>query len=244
MKIPPENLRLRLYGTFRDPDVWIETGLGSFVYLRDVHKVKSHFKILDLACGAGRVALPFSCFLDPSKGGAYYGLDVDKEMMDWCSANMNYENLHFVWADVHNSMYFRQGTGADSNYKFPYEDSFFDFGYAWSLWTHLLEPGGRNYLNEVSRTLKPSGKFMLTCFLFNQEREEDIKDKLGAWSFKFYNSDICRYDLEASPESTVGYTEEGFIKMVADAGLKVVSIDKGQWSKTPHGSHDIVLLEK
>ena len=240
MKIPPEYLRIRLYGTYRDINEWVETGLGSFIYLRDAYNLKSHFKILDLACGAGRVALPFSCFLDPSKGGAYYGLDVDKEMMDWCSANMNYSNLHFDWADVKNNMYFRAGTGSDSNYKFPYEDSFF----AWSLWTHLLELGGKNYLNEVYRILKPSGQFALTCFLLNDEREQDILEKKGAWSFKFNNSPICRYDIEACPESTVGYTEEGFVQMIVDAGLKVVSIAKGQWSKTPHGSHDIILIEK
>ena len=62
--------------------------------------------------------------------------------------------------------------------------------------------------------------------------------------FKFNNSPICRYDIEACPESTVGYTEEGFVQMIVDAGLKVVSIAKGQWSKTPHGSHDIILIEK
>jgi len=244
MKIPPEHLRIRLYGSFKDPDVWIEVGLYSFHRLRDAYHIESHHKIIDLGCGCGRLVLPLISFLDSSKGGAYYGLDVDKEMMDWCAINFNYSNFHFMWADVKNSLYFRTGQLSDALYKFPYEDNLLDFGCAFSLFTHLLEAGSVNYLNETSRVLKPNGKLMFSCFLFDDITEANIAAGKSAWTFKYNDTERCRYDIQNSPDCTVGYTLKGMQDMITNSGLKLVSIIKGNWSEVPNGSHDEVLVEK
>lgn len=245
MLLPPVHLRVKLFGTFSDPEVWIDTGIYSIFNLKNNYKIKPHFKIADLGCGVGRLVVPFMSFLNSE--GHYYGLDVDKEMIDWC--NENYKpvagNMTFDWADVENKQYFPDGTASDANYVFPYEDKLLDFGFAFSLFTHLLEPGARNYLNEISRTLKPKGKFMLSTFLLNETSLLSIANGNCQWSLSHSYSPICKYEQEACPVTTVAYTEEGMRQMIADAGLKIESILYGGWSSIKGSHHqDEILVVK
>lgn len=243
MKLAPIDLRVRLYGSFADPDVWIESGLYSFFRLRDMYSMQPDFHMLDLGCGAGRVALPLIPFLN--KSGHYYGLDICKEMMDWCSLHLGSDNMEFTWANVGNSLYFDSATSErDYNYKFPYASNSLDFGFGFSIFTHLLEAGARNYFNEISRTLKVGGKFMFSTFVLDSKTQANVDAGKCAWSLKYSNSDICKYDLEQSPDTTVAYTKNGMEQMIKDAGMKIESFLQGNWHETPHGSHDEIFVEK
>lgn len=240
MKLAPTHLRVKLYGTFVDPDHWIESGLYSFFRLRDVYGMKPHHHMLDLGCGCGRVALPVISFLNEQ--GHYYGLDVDQEMMDWCNANFGSATMSFDWANVKNSLYFGDGAQLDSEYKFPYPDNTLDFGFGFSIFTHLLEPGTRNYLSELSRTMKVGGKFMFSTFLLDEKTQASVDAGKSAWRLQQSNSDICKYDLPQTPEATVAFTRDGMEAMLADYGFRIESFVQGNWFEVPHGSHDEVFI--
>ena len=60
--------------------------------------------ILDIGCGCGRMAFPFAKFL---KSGKYYGIDVWREGIDWCTDNLAaaHPNMQFVTMESKNNYY-------------------------------------------------------------------------------------------------------------------------------------------
>ena len=55
-----------------------------------------------------------------------------------------------------------------SNYKFPYEDNFFDFVILQSVFTHMVLDDMKNYLHEISRVLKKGGRSYISYFILNE----------------------------------------------------------------------------
>ena len=49
-------------------------------------RVDDDWKILDMGCGCGRMAIPFSAYL--SEKGKYIGFDVWSDGIEWCNENI------------------------------------------------------------------------------------------------------------------------------------------------------------
>jgi SAM-dependent methyltransferase len=169
-------------------------------------------RVVDIGCGAGRVALPLTEFLTPP--GSYEGLDVDHEAIEWCSKNISarYAAFHFTFADVRNEEYNPDGPVDAASFRFPYPDSAFDFAVATSLFTHLLPTDLENYFGEISRVLVPRGTLVATFFLLNEE--SFALQASGASRLVFaHQAEHCRVLKREAPAAAVAY-EEPFVELL------------------------------
>jgi SAM-dependent methyltransferase len=236
MKLPPPKMREKIWGDFTNDTVWIDSGAYSFSRLKDVYGIKSTDTVLDLACGCGRVTGYFEGFLSH-----YYGIDSNQAMITWCANN--YPSFEFIWADVKN-WYTPNGKYGDYEYTFPLLNSCINFGFAFSLFTHLLELGARRYLKEIYRILKPGGRFMLSVFILDDCTTSNIKAGTSKYNFPYDNTGNCKYCHRNNPEETVGYTLIGLQDMIHGAGLKIDKTYRGTWSENASDNQDEIVLVK
>jgi SAM-dependent methyltransferase len=93
-------------------------------------------RVLDIGSGIGRMAVPLTRYLTSE----YNGLEIVAEGVDWCQRQISsrFPNFHFTRADVYNKHYNPTGRYQARDYRFPYEDSSFDFVFLTSVFTHML----------------------------------------------------------------------------------------------------------
>jgi SAM-dependent methyltransferase len=146
-KIPPAMVRFRVDESI-DTAKFLNVGKGCARLIEEhLQTIGSTLgpetKILDFGCGCGRVVnwlmmqAPFAWF---------YGVDVDKEAIDWCVQNL--KGAHF------------QTTSPKP--PLPYPDEHFDVIYCVSVFTHLDEDMQDAWLAELKRILKPGGILIFT----------------------------------------------------------------------------------
>ncbi len=82
-----------------------EEFLGHFIVLGEL---KPNERVLDIGCGAGRMAVPLTKYL--SSEGSYVGIDVVSGGITWCTKNIakKYPNFRFYLASIHNKRYITQ----------------------------------------------------------------------------------------------------------------------------------------
>ena len=66
----------------------------------------------------------------------------------------------FAHADIANALYNPGGSVRASDYRFPYEDASFDFAFAISVFTHLVQDDAANYIAEAARVLASGGRLL------------------------------------------------------------------------------------
>ncbi|MCX7876551.1 MAG: class I SAM-dependent methyltransferase [Melioribacteraceae bacterium] len=98
--------------------------------------------ILDFGCGCGRLIRHFAT----ENNYNLFGSDINNELINWCKVNLTFGNF------------------STNNILPPtnYENNFFDFIYARSVFTHLSEDYQKKWMNEIKRILKPNGVFYFT----------------------------------------------------------------------------------
>jgi SAM-dependent methyltransferase len=98
--------------------------------------------ILDFGCGCGRVIRHWNSLKNP----LIFGSDYNSRLIEWCKNNLTFAKF-------------------DTNQLSPplrYEDDTFDFIYALSVFTHLPEALQQQWIDELSRILKPEGHLLIT----------------------------------------------------------------------------------
>lgn len=147
LPLPSPPLRYRVHGSIK-PDGFMRVGREC---ARDIsarlgehgYELTSFRRILDFGCGCGRVLR----FFDSNQGAcSLYGTDIDDEAVRWCKKNLPYA----TWG---------------VNQALPptnYEDNFFDFVFALSVFTHLNEEFQDKWLMELRRILRPQGILLAT----------------------------------------------------------------------------------
>lgn len=101
-------------------------------------------KVLDIGCGRGRNSLYLA-----KKGFKVYGIDISKSAIDSARKKDVCKEIEFIAGDV---------------LKSPFKNEFFDSTVDAGCF-HTVSPKYRKrYLNEISRTLKSNGVFLLRCF--------------------------------------------------------------------------------
>ena len=98
--------------------------------------------VLDFGCGSGRILRHWP----RSDRIRLTGTDYNPSLIAWC--RRNYRSARFTM------------NGLDG--RLPLADSSFDLAYAWSVFTHLSEDLGDNWIRELHRVLRPGGWLFVT----------------------------------------------------------------------------------
>ena len=145
LPIPPRNLWL---GYAKTPEQYLASGHRRADQMREIlatvgFKLQPGAKILDFGCASGIVLrwLP-----DIAKTGEAWGVDISSEAMIWCQQNLS---PPFKFATT------------TSFPHLPFEDHYFDFVYALSVFTHIAELA-EAWLLELKRVVRPGGRLFIT----------------------------------------------------------------------------------
>ena len=224
-RLPPNRYRLRVgvgsrllfnafYYRYHAVDFWMHalaTGL-----------ITPTSRILDLGCGCGRYAVVLRRL--NHKGwrftGRYTGLDIDREMIDWCGRHFPPARFQFVWANRYSKVY-NAGDTADraAGYRLPFADGQFDFVFSTSLFTHLLEDDARNYLAEAHRVLRPGGRMSMSVFCL-----DEVRDRLGGRFTFAHRMGPAYVESVKYPEAAVAYERQWLFDACAAAGFTDVAL--------------------
>lgn len=237
--VPPRRLSFMVGGDFR------EVGASVLGHLIDPGGLRPDDRVLDVGCGAGRIAVPLTGYL--SARGSYEGFDSWRPGVRWCRRNVTprFSNFRFQVADLYNEFYTPGGRFRASEYRFPYPDEHFDFVFLTSVFTHLLPEDMENYLAEVSRVLGPGGRTLITFFLW----EEGGPHRRGGEPALDFRYDFGRYRAisERGREAAIAY-DEGYVRdLFAHNGLRIEDpVIRGSWSGSgePATFQDIVVAVK
>lgn len=215
-------------------DIFI--GSGDFIKQGNYHvkllieyaNLKPDHSVLDIGCGIGRAALPLTSYL--GENSKYEGFDLVKKGIVWCERNIatKYTNFNFRYIPLSNDLYNITNQKAE-NFIFPYEDNSFDTVFLFSVFTHMQPMEVQNYLNEISRVLKPEGKCLSTFFIYDDEIECKVSKHKQGFCFP-YNKDGFRLMSKKVPSANIAFKEESLFEMLQKSDLELDKKIYGTWS--------------
>ncbi len=234
---PPRRLAFVGSGDFRS------TGNDFRELFLNLGDLRPDEDVLDVGSGVGRAAVGLTGWLR----GRYEGIDVVRRGIEWCQQAITprYPNFHFQVADVYNRHYNPVGRSPAREYRFPFEDDSFDFVLLTSVFTHLLPADRDNYISEIARVLRPSGRCFATFFLLNGEARRSMEHTRGPLNFRFSRPGYWT-DNEHIPEAAVAYEEVDVWEELEHNGLCIGTVQYGVWSGRDDGVgwQDIVVAER
>ena len=203
--------------------------------------------VLDLGCGNGAVARALTKYL--ASDGSYEGLDIHAGSVEWLTENYKpYPNFTFTHADVYNKFYNSMGKYQARDYVFPFLDHTFDVVLLKSVFTHMLPPDVRHYLQEISRVLKRGGRSIVTYFLLNPESRRFMDAGLDKMSLQHHYEDdpsclVANLDV---PEHVVAHDEARIRRYYGEVGLVPCDLTFGDWCGRPSliGLQDLIVAVK
>jgi SAM-dependent methyltransferase len=237
---PPDNLVQHVGG-----GDYLDIGRSLSEQMVDAGLAPDH-TILDVGCGAGRLATPLTGYL--SARGSFFGFDVHEPSITWCIKNISshFPNFRFTAHDIRHPYYNPKGAISPLEFRFPYDDSSTDFVSLWSVFTHLQLPELRHYCAEIHRVLRPGGKVLLTCFLLTPERERSREKSDFYRSMGPVRSGIKAVEPQL-PEKAIAFEKNMFIGEVQQQGFQLCGLEFGIWCGTATntflGYQDRLLLD-
>ncbi len=221
--LPPNRLRLRvgvgnrlLFNQIHHRCLPINFWLNAFASGR----VGLESRILDLGCGCGRFAstlLGFS-FFGAKFTGHYTGVDIDREMVDWCRHHFPTDRFTFQLSTNFSSVYNPQGDRG-TPVRINVDDASQDFVFCVSLLTHLLEEEVVHYLKEIHRILAPDTVMQATVFCIDHFRDKPG----GRWTFRHQVGEAY-VESPRYPEAAVAYTKEWLEEQCQRVGFETVEL--------------------
>ena len=254
---PLDYVHRKITGRGDVPPLWLRRHVGTIpsfdrspgemttaiAFLDLVHEADT---VLDVACGCGLMAFEFQRMLGPE--GRYVGFDVHAPAIRWARRHFAADpRLRFELAELATA-YSEEFDAPVTQYRFPTGDASVHFALAKSIFTHLLEADARHYLAEVRRVLAPEGRALLTT-LFVDERGRPTREGAAPpplppmYTFPFGGPHFW-YAVEAKPAAVVGVTREYFLRLAADAGLRVHATYDGYWRglRVAPNAQDLVVV--
>lgn len=217
--------------------------------LREFIGLRDDLKIIEIGCGIGRDAIPLTEIL--SRRGSYIGIDIIKDSIDWCNANIakRYPNFSFVHFDVKDQLHNPGGQSSTSKITLPAEDKSIDLIIIQSVFTHMFREDIIHYMKEFARVLKSSGRAYATCFLVDDGVLARARQtNLTPYNLRFEHAlgDGCFINDPKHPAGAVAYTREAFASMIDQTGLRLARpFLHGGWSgyyPDPEDSQDVAIL--
>jgi ubiquinone/menaquinone biosynthesis C-methylase UbiE len=227
---------------------YAQVAQGLFELLKDLCDVTPAARVLDVGCGAGRLAGPLAGYLGPA--GSYEGFDSSVERIEWCNEHIapHHPGLRFTVADVYNGLYNPAASIRASEFTFPYGDAEFDVAFLTSVFTHMVAEDVTRYLDEIARVLKPGGRSLITWFLINDETERLLAEQSDRRHDPASNANeaLLSHDFgpfrstdRRVPEYVVAYYEDWVRAAYARSGLEIVEpIHYGAWAGRTETLHN------
>jgi SAM-dependent methyltransferase len=225
-------------------DDFIPKAFRSLNVLVGLARLRRDGRVLDVGCGVGRITYALAHYLSAS--GRYDGFDAVPRWVAWNSRTITSRlpNFRFRLVDVRNAVYNRRSQTDARLLRFPYDDDTFDAALVESVFQHNRVPVVRHYLTEVGRVLRRGGRCVVTSFLLRRgalaaDQRADGLNFLhaldGAWSAS-----------AAVPELGIAFEAVRFERWVAEAGLELVEVHRGDWHGDGPGIayQDVIVLEK
>lgn len=185
-------------------------------------------RILDIGCGAGRVAWPLS--LNVGSRGSYLGFDVVPQYVDWCRNELRLDPARFAFEHhvVHSTSYNTEAETAPENFRFPWPEASFDLVIATSLFTHLLPAATEHYLAEARRMLKPKGRLFASFFLVDKGSIGPIERQVTYPVFTEKTEWGWLQDPKV-PEDGVAFDRAWLLGKLDRLGYTRVNVHEGTW---------------
>ncbi len=207
---------------------YVKQGEKFLNYFQELGGLQPDYAVLDIGCGIGRMAVPLTRFL--SEKGTYDGFDIVKSGIDWCNKHISnqYPNFLFLYTGLYNQLYNTSDKSDASNFNFPYENAKFDFVFLTSVFTHMMPAEVEHYINEIGRVMKPGATCLMSFFIVNCVSEDLMIKKPTHMNFPI-NKGFYRLHSAQVDTANVAYDEEWLLEKLENAGLKMKSIEYGQW---------------
>jgi SAM-dependent methyltransferase len=178
--------------------------------------------VLDVGCGVGRTARYLCGYLHSD--ARYEGFDVRPDVVQWCQSHITplFPNFRFQVTALFNSGYQPDPTlPSAADFVFPYADDSFDFAFAHSVFTHLQPDVTRNYLDQISRVLRPGGISYTTWVLINDE-DQTAYSHPGTAKLQRDPSGTFALRRADVPDALIAYSETFVRQAHAASGLTIV----------------------
>jgi len=241
--VPPKGL------IFTGRGDYVASGNEMFGRFRQYTNITPKSSILDIGSGIGRMAVPFTKFLD--KDGKYEGFDIVKMGVDWCQKNITsrFPNFNFTLIPLKNDLYNLSTDEKASTVVFPYPDNTFDLIFLTSVFTHMLPEDMEHYINEIKRVLKPGQTCFATFFLLDSDSENAMNTN-AASGRKIFTHHFETYSLmdKNVKEANVAYRKDYIFGLLRSQGLEISHFFRGSWSGMSAGEinehQDVIIFKK
>jgi SAM-dependent methyltransferase len=236
---PPRTLSMH-YGGGNYYDI----AFDFFRILLDHANLKRDSRILDVGCGAGRIAAPLQYFLKET--GRYEGIDIMPMGINHCVSKVTprFPNFRFQQIDVFNSYYNPEGSARPEEYTFPFADGEFDIVLSTSVMTHLGPDAAARYVSETARVLRPGGTALHSFFVLDETSRAALARGEAAMSFTHAYGECLVRNLRF-PEEAIAMPAAIIARMFEDVGVTPEFLF-GTWAARLDGVsfQDIVLGRK
>nr|WP_295972079.1 class I SAM-dependent methyltransferase [uncultured Bacillus sp.] len=225
---------------------FLAIGKEFLTYFISLGSLQPHESVLDVGSGSGRMAVPLTKYL--SENGSYAGFDLYAEGIKWSKENITpkFPNFQFNHIDIYNQYYNPSGQYKATHFKFPYQDQTFDFIFLTSVFTHMLPDDLENYLSEISRVMKKTGRCFITQFLLNPESTQLQLTSPSTLRF-IHNKGNYSLLYENQPEFAVAYKESFINSLFHKYHLELYQpVQYGSWCgrKKFLSYQDVIILKK
>jgi SAM-dependent methyltransferase len=220
-ELPPNHLRMRIgvgNRILNDHINFIQTSGRCWLHFLSHQYCTSKSDVVELGCGCGRVARGLK---DDWFEGTYVGVDIDREMVEYCRRNFPEERFQFILSPHKSVTYSRNNTSSTIETRGDLVvagQGSKDFVYSISLYSHLLESEMVDYMEESYRILKPGGIMYMTFFCMEHV------ELGGRWTFQ-HSRGNAYIESEQFPEAAVAYHRDFLVHTVKDIGFCEVTVN-------------------
>ena len=213
----------------RDKQLFLRNSEEAFKLYKAYGRLRSNSRVLDIGSGLGRKTLSLPEYL--GNEGRYIGVDIVREGVDWCNANISakHPNFIFLHLNVYNSRYNRRATVKAANFQFPFSDQSIDLIVAWSVFTHMYPEDIKNYLREASRMLEPDGRCLFSFYLMTESAIAAIQARTSKEKIEYKVEESFFTDNKIVPEDLTAFTENWIRSAYEEANLHIEEILYGSW---------------
>ncbi len=175
-----------------------------------------------------------------SEDGQYYGFDILKSEINWCNKKYkSYSNFSFDSFSIKNDLYLTNADQEAKDFVFPYEANSFDYAILISVFTHMQVGAVENYIDQISKVLKPGGLVYASFFLTDEDKDYPL--------FPHSYDKFCLHNSRVK-NANVAFRRDYISDLANLHALEIVSEETGWWSNGKIDNHfdfqDILVFRK